>query len=280
MRLSIRLCLMGLTLLTVLALWAAWQVETQAQGPSEEQLAQGAQLYAENCTVCHGPNGEGRVGATLAQDWPSIRPDLRVKTSIEAGVSGSLMPAWSKENGGPLTDDQIEALTLYILSWETGGIPSLSPTPTYTPHPPITPIPDVEGDPNRGAVLYAENCAMCHGPKGEGRVGATLAKNWPSVRPDLQVKTITEQGVPGSPMPAWSRENGGPLSDEDINDVVAFVLSWQVSTTSEAPEPAPTPAPSALRGPLGLAVFLAGLLALVLVSVIGALTRREDTAED
>ncbi|GAB4541017.1 MAG: c-type cytochrome [Anaerolineae bacterium] len=267
----------GLALLAGLITVAFWQVLVSAQGPTPEQLEAGARLYAENCAVCHGASGEGRIGAELSRDWPSIRPDLRVKTVIEEGVSGSPMPAWSQENGGPLTDEEIEALTLYILSWETGGLPELLPTPTFTPRPPITPVPAVEGDPNRGAVLYGENCAVCHGLEGGGRVGVALAKNWPAIRPDLRVKSVIERGVPGSPMLAWSQSNGGPLTDQDINDIVAFILSWPASSQPLEALPTPTPgrAPSIFSGVLGALVVVIGVLVLIAVAVIGALSQRK-----
>jgi mono/diheme cytochrome c family protein len=262
-------------LITLTTIVVFWRGSVLAQDPTAEQLELGAQLFAENCAVCHGANGEGRVGVELSKDWPSIRPDLLVKSAIEEGVPGSPMPAWSQENGGPLTDAEIEALTLYILSWETGGLPDLSPTPTYTPRPPITPIPDVEGDPNRGAVLYADNCVVCHGPNGEGRVGATLDQNWPSIRPDLRIKVAIERGVSGSPMPAWSQENGGPLIDEDINDIVAYILSWEAPEQPlEVTTPAPAQAPSAFSGPLGALIVLIGLLVLIAIGIVGALRRK------
>jgi mono/diheme cytochrome c family protein len=255
-----------LALLIVLLVLAWGGAQPWAQGPTQDELEQGARLYAENCAVCHGPNGEGRVGATLAKDWPSIRPDLRVKDTIVNGVSGSPMPAWSQQKGGPLTDEEIEALVAYILSWETGGPRVPPPAPTVTPRPPITPAPGVQGDPNRGAVVYDQNCAVCHGPNGEGRVGATLAKVWPSIRPDLRVKGTVENGVPGSPMPAWSQGKGGPLSDQDVNDVVAFIVSWSPPAVAETP----TPPASALPGRTGLAIgLLAGFIVLVLVIAIG-----------
>jgi mono/diheme cytochrome c family protein len=246
-----------------------------AQGPTQEQLELGARLYTENCAVCHGANGEGRVGVTLSKDWPSIRPDLRVKSVVEEGVPGSPMPAWGQKNGGPLTDSEIEALVLYILSWETGGIPALSPTPTFTPRPPITPVPNVEGDPNRGSVLYTENCAVCHGANGEGRVGATLVKVWPAIRADLRIKGTIERGVPGSPMLAWGQANGGPLTGEDIDDIVAFIMSRAAPESPAELAPTPTRAPSALSGPLGVVVTAVALLALILVGVIGALRSRK-----
>ena len=233
----------------------------RAQTPEQDTLEQGARLYADNCAVCHGMSGEGRVGATLAKDWPSIRPDLEVRATIETGISGSPMPAWSQENGGPLTDEDINALVSYILSWSSGGPPFIPPTPTYFPRAAITAPPNVEGDPNRGSVLYDQNCAVCHGPNGEGRVGAMLAKAWPSIRPDLEVKTAISNGIEGSPMPAWSQANGGPLTEADINDVVAFVLTIKPAPVEAA---SPTPAPP---GPLAstFGIVLAVLLFILVI---------------
>ena len=222
------------------------QLSASAQSSDEEKLQRGAQLYAENCAVCHGLNGEGRVGATLAKDWPSIRPDLVVKTIIENGVPGSPMPAWSQVNGGPLSAEDIDALVFYILSWQTGGFVQVTPRATVTAHPPITPVANISGDPNQGALLYDQNCVMCHGPNGEGRVGATLAKVWGGIRPDLAIKTVIQNGVSGSPMPAWDKANGGPLSEGEINNLVAYILTWEnspVAAPQTATPPADTPSP-------------------------------------
>ena len=229
----------SILLLSLLTLLGAMTVS--AQQDEQGQLLLGAQIYAENCAVCHGPNGEGRVGATLAKDWPSIRPDLATKTTITEGVPGTAMPAWSVANGGPLTDEEIDAVVAFILSWQTGGAPKITPGPTSTSRPPIQPVPDLQGDPNRGAILYDKNCAVCHGSDGRGRIGATLAKNWGSIRPDLAIQSTIVRGVEGSTMPAWGQEHGGPLAEEDINDIVAFILSWTVPveeavSTPESPE--------------------------------------------
>jgi mono/diheme cytochrome c family protein len=247
---------------------AAGLLRASAQSADPVQLEEGARLYAENCAVCHGQNGEGRVGATLNKDWPAIRPEVTVKTIIENGIQGSVMPAWSQRNGGPLGDADIEALLVYILSWQTGGVPDLTPRPTPTAHPPITPIPNVTGDPNQGALIFGENCAVCHGPDGEGRVGATLAKNWAGIRPDLVIKTTIERGIENSVMPAWSQANGGPLSEDQINDVVAFILS-RPNVQFQPPEVSATPpySPSWLSGWGGVVVFV-GIFGLIIVVAI------------
>lgn len=257
---------------------AAAQAETPAvepgSAPMGNQIEQGAVLYADNCAVCHGEQGAGRVGATLAKDWPSIRPDMTVRAIIAQGVRGSPMPAWSNEFGGPLSDAEIDALVQYILSWQTGGAPVFSPAPTATLIPELTPVPQVEGNISRGAVLFGENCDMCHGPNGAGRVGATLAKDWGGIRPDLSVRTTIANGIAGSAMPAWSTDRGGPLGDTEINDLTAFVLalgeSGQVVQVSPvAPDPNnQIPPTTAAQEWAGVVLFLVLFAAIVAGAVL------------
>jgi mono/diheme cytochrome c family protein len=235
-----------------------------AQSSDDQKLARGAQLYAENCAVCHGPNGEGRVGATLAKNWSGIRPDLAVQTIIENGIPGSPMTAWSQANGGPLSAEDIEAMVFFILSWQTGGfVPATSAA--ATPRPPITPLPEVQGDPNQGAVLYDQNCLMCHGPNGEGRVGATLAKVWGGFRPDLSVKSTIQNGIANSAMPAWSQAKGGPLTETEIDNLTAYILTWENSPIRQVQPAQPTPAPGSalLRGWGGVALTIVLLVVLI-----------------
>lgn len=269
MRLTRAFPLLVFSLLLALFGLGVFQLAAQAQAGTPEPAELGAKLFAENCAVCHGADGQGRVGAELAKNWPSIRPDLTVKAIITNGVPGSPMPAWSQAKGGPLSDAEIEALVQYILSWQTGGAPQYTPQATATLRPPITPIPEVAGDPNRGAQLFDQNCIMCHGPEGRGKIGATLAKNWSGVRPDLLIKATISDGVPGSPMPAWSQAKGGPLSENDINDLTAFVLTLSQNPVEVVSPPTPTPAfgggSQALRGWGGILLFV-----VVLVGIIAA----------
>jgi cytochrome c553 len=128
----------------------------------------------------------------------------------------------------------------------------------------ITSIPNVEGDPNRGAALFDQNCAVCHGSNGEGRVGAALAKSFSSIRPDLAVKNIIASGVTGSPMPAWSQANGGPLAEQDVDDLTAFVLTLAENPVIFQPETPAEPEiePSWLSGWGGI-ILGVGLFVLI-----------------
>ncbi|MFQ6015310.1 MAG: c-type cytochrome [Anaerolineae bacterium] len=230
----------------------------RAQGPIER----GTKLYAENCAVCHGERGEGRVGATLAKDFPAIQVDAFLRQTIANGVSGSVMPAWSQAKGGPLTETEIDDIVSFIRTWATGaGTPvPVFPTPTRRAVTPIPTLAGVAGDPTEGANLYTENCAVCHGQRGEGRIGATLAKDFPSIQVDAFLRHTIANGVAETVMPAWSKAKGGPLSEEQIDDIVAFVRTW-------ARVPTPTAAPPAEEAPPEGGLEMVPVLVLVAVAV-------------
>ena len=60
------------------------------------------------------------------------------------------------------------------------------------------------------AVLYAENCAGCHGPDGQGRRRARARE--PRVPRDRRrrdrSRRVIANGVPGTPMPAFAQQRG------------------------------------------------------------------------
>lgn len=218
----------------------------------------GAQLFADNCAVCHGADARGRIGATLTKDFPAINVDAYLRQTIANGIEGSKMPAWGKVKGGPLSDRDVEDLAAFIVGLRGGSVPPV-PAPTIAPVT-IVPLPGIKGDASQGAIVFQQNCAVCHGTRGQGRIGATLAKQWPSMDPARYVQQTVEKGIAGSVMPAWLDKNGGPLAQTDIDNVTAYVLSLQ--TTSAA-----APAPPA-AGSLSLTTSLIGLGVLVLIVVV------------
>jgi len=94
---------------------------------------------------------------------------------------------------------------------------------------------EIEYRPNSAEGQSGANCAQCHGPNGEGGFAATDPE-WPA--PPLnniyarytaeEITRIVTMGRPGTPMPSWGIEFGGPLNDQKIEDIVNFVQSLQV----------------------------------------------------
>jgi mono/diheme cytochrome c family protein len=220
----------------------------------------GAITYAENCAVCHGEHGEGRIGATLDDVFVTLDADTMLTQVISSGREGTLMPAWSEANGGPLNDTEIANVIAYIESWGTTYEPPVPAPPK--PAVVIPPVAEVDGDPNVGYTLFQQNCAVCHGEDGRGRVGATLTTTFSGIEPGAFAVETISTGVEGTYMPAFAQSNGGPLTDQQINDVAAYVLSQQ--------HPASAPPPAEVTQPAsGLPLLAVAVAAIVIIVALG-----------
>jgi mono/diheme cytochrome c family protein len=134
-------------------------------------------------------------------------------------VPESRMPALG------LDRDQIESLTLYLLSLRLGRVPeALWPRDRARGM-----ILDEREFATDGASLYGVYCAACHGDRGQGRRFAGMG-HFPAVgRPgflsiasDAVLEATIRKGRPGRRMPAWGEQSGG-LRDAEIRALVAHL---------------------------------------------------------
>jgi cytochrome c oxidase cbb3-type subunit 2 len=126
---------------------------------------------------------------------------------------------------------------------------------------------------SRGQVVYSRVCAACHGRGGGGDgPGAAELDPWPrdfktgkyrtrsthSGQPPLRadVEGVVRRGLPGTSMPAFD----GALSDQQITDVVTFILTLgphrPTGREPEALRIPEFPAPDATDLPDGRALYL------------------------
>lgn len=84
-----------------------------------------------------------------------------------------------------------------------------------------------------GRQLYGLNCMSCHGAQGQGVDAPALnSQQFLGSVSDEQMHGIIAGGVPGTEMPAWWNEYGGPLTDQQIAAIVAYIRSWQKTAPS------------------------------------------------
>jgi mono/diheme cytochrome c family protein/rhodanese-related sulfurtransferase len=93
--------------------------------------------------------------------------------------------------------------------------------------PPSAAAPSAEA--TAGAALFSKYCALCHGADAKGYA----ADNAPSLVSETFLRSASDAfissgiaiGRPGTPMAPYSARLGGPLADEQIGQIVAFLRS-------------------------------------------------------
>ncbi len=82
--------------------------------------------------------------------------------------------------------------------------------------------------------IYMQKCAVCHGEKGEGKVGPNLTDEYWLHGADIQsvFKTI-KYGIPAKGMVAW----GNSLKAIEMQELASYVLTLQGSNPPGAKEP-------------------------------------------
>jgi cytochrome c oxidase cbb3-type subunit III len=198
----------------------------------------GAKLYSKHCSVCHNDDGMGGIGLPLNSEKIEHFPRDYLFKTIRNGRPGRVMPAFSK-----LSDAQVNAIVDHVLSWKkTKQIDVYSPLA-------------VEGNPQRGKQLFEEKCSACHGMNGKSigtGTGVTLSRErkFAVVPPALNnagflasasdewIKSTIKHGRPGTIMPSQKVFN---LSEQQLNDVVSYVRSFEQEYKVEPREEAEDP---------------------------------------
>ena len=186
----------------------------------------GEHLYAQNCAACHGYNGDGGMGVPLSlPDFLATASNDYLFKTIRNGRPGRVMPAFKH-----FSDDDVDSIINYIRGWSDSIAPMYSKKP-------------VKGDAVHGNQLFQEHCAECHGETGTGGPGTGVTMSRPRKLPilapalnntgflssasDEMIKNTLIKGRKGTPMDSYLKEG---LSEQDINDVVAYVRSFETQT--------------------------------------------------
>jgi mono/diheme cytochrome c family protein len=188
---------------------------------SNATVADFTALYGMNCAGCHGADGRGSVARGLADPiFLQIASDATIRRVAAAGVPGTAMPAFAKDSGGTLTDKQIDAIVGGLRArWTVADVSNVNPPPYSM---------STDGDPRRGANVFAMFCSRCHGADGRGGTGGSsiVDPSYLSLVSNQGLRTTVIVGRPDLGAPDW-RGNvpGKPMSSDEVSDVVAWLAA-------------------------------------------------------
>jgi putative heme-binding domain-containing protein len=144
-----------------------------------QAIAQGEQVYNQNCISCHGPNGgAGEIGPEIIHDLSvPLRGELndnQILDVIRNGAPGTVMPAWN----GKLADDDILKIGAFLRSLRGTAIDN--PLPGNVAH---------------GEEIYwgKGQCGSCHMLGGKGALkGPDLTNVAAEYKSNLIVDALTK----------------------------------------------------------------------------------------
>lgn len=186
-----------------------------------------------NCTNCHLDNGRKADSAPLWAAYvlyPAYRKKTKQVDTIQSRIQGCFL--YSMDGKPPAFDSkEMTALVSYHY-WLASG----APTGVKLPGQGFIKVPmPQKPDMARGAEVYKNNCAICHGENGQGTLAQGTGENGKYAFPPLWGKDSfnwgagmhrvdTAAGFIKANMP-YGR--GGSLSDQQAWDVALFMNSQQ-----------------------------------------------------
>lgn len=173
-------------------------------------IARGGAVFRANCSQCHGSGAAGAKGYPnlLDDDWlwggdiDAIMTTVRhgIRNTLDDDARYSAMPAF----GDMLEPAEIDAVVEHVVSLSSSDFDAALA--------------------EQGAVVFADNCASCHGDAGLGNreMGAPNLADaiWLYGGDRATLHTTVEQARFGV-MPPW----GPRLKEADIRAVSAYVHS-------------------------------------------------------
>jgi len=190
-------------------------------------------LYKANCAACHGANGRNGAAISLANPaYLAIVGEDNVRQITAKGVGGTLMPAFARSAGGMLTDKQVSVLAHGVMQeWSKQDLLAGQSVPQYRAA--------MTGDAGRGQQAFGTFCARCHGATGEGtagdaksgtgKVGSIVDGSYLALISDQGLRSITIAGRPDEGMPDWRTDAAQPMTDQQITDVVSWLVSHRTA---------------------------------------------------
>ena len=209
----------------------------------QNEITDFATLFAQNCTGCHGADGElGPAPPLNDAMFLAIIPNDALEGVIRDGRPGTPMPAFGAEQGGTLSAEQVRIIATGLKShWPANKKEESDPTIVADAPPYLmstTSLQFTPGANEEAAALFERACAECHGPNGAGGEtgyasgGAINDRAFLALISDQTLRRIIITGRHDLGMPNYAADDGRPddfkpLTSEEIDELVALLAAWR-----------------------------------------------------
>jgi mono/diheme cytochrome c family protein len=187
----------------------------------DSQAAQaGRQAFTGSCAQCHGAAGDGRgvfgqgtfpQASDLTSQSTRALTDEQMFYVIKNGLGYSGMPGFASQ----YADRDIWSFVTFIRELQRGQSKAFEPVAPTGEQLTFANFQSAEG-PQRGAAVYfAQGCAVCHGPTGEGPEQITVDVKSP------KTTQAVREGTKGMP-----RYSSALISDAQLRDLLEYLATW------------------------------------------------------
>lgn len=214
----------------VLVGWVAINEQGRMQAFDQQHLGRsierGAELFASNCTSCHGPDGRGLAGIAPALNNPTL-----FGANFFAEIDTEIETLNSLKEEIPQLQADLESDTRTLAEKDQINERLLAIQNAYGE----TPLEEVDVriadlESQRQSLLTQMQAAIDKGynPESPDRL---VYLGWGGTLPSF-LQTTLISGRPTSesywlnPMAAWSQRAGGPLRDDQIDNIVNYIMNW------------------------------------------------------
>lgn len=212
-RVFIQCSALMLAVLTVLSYRSAIAADNKAM------VAEGEQLFNQNCAVCHQEDAIGKPGfapSLTNKEFLSIASDKFFEATIRDGRVDTGMPPFAH-----LGRSKVQAIVAYLRSH--AKLPDRSEV--------VNAQGDAHGDPRLGKQWFDDICATCHGVKGDGYAsggtGTAIGKpGFLGKVTDGFIRTTIKEGRSNTRMLGFQGSSGlANLTDREIDDIIVYLRS-------------------------------------------------------
>lgn len=189
-----------------------------ANAKEVDDIRSGRVLFEENCAACHQSDASGQAGlapSLTSKEFLAAASDRFLKSTIKEGRVDTTMVPFNEV----LKDTQVDAIISYLRSHNKSAGRGMS----------VDQDRQAMGDPRLGKRWFAQICAGCHGPSGEGYEGsgsgtAIGKKGFLSKASDGYIRYIIKHGRSNTAMRGFSGPEAlARLSEAEIDDIISYL---------------------------------------------------------